>query len=158
MDFFLLFFQSREREKEGDLDGIYANSEDVTKENLNQGLSLPAEKCLVVWASLCRTMNVHRLTLEVCFHIHLLKEESFSLSFRHVPTSLWHHIVWKPIRVQYVIYTSVMLKCEISNLGNLDWGLFSEERDILHHGVTFFNIFTFKYYVFFNEAEGIDAI
>ena len=65
---------------------------------------------LNVWTSVCRIMCVQSLTLEGCFHIHLLKgKESFSvltsiLSLRHVPTSL-------QIMVQYANYIKLSFLC-----------------------------------------------
>lgn len=77
-----------------------------------------SEMCL--WAWLCKMMYVQSLTLEGCFHTHLLKREGFSvlafnLSLRRVLTSVHLHfmtsqLVWKAIRVQYATCTSVMCK------------------------------------------------
>ena len=57
----------------------------VTEEHSFSLKSPSTRKCffflfiqLYVWASLCRMMYVQSLTLEGCFHIHLLKVESFS--------------------------------------------------------------------------------
>ena len=66
------------------------------------------------------------LTLVGCFHIHLLKVESFSVLIenqilRSGPMSMICDIatVWKLIVVQYATYTSVMLKLETSSAQTL---------------------------------------
>ena len=87
-------------------------------------LLVPAVGCLCF--TVCLIMYAQNLTLEDCFNIHLLKEESFSvltlnLSLAHVPMSTICDIttILEPRVAQYVTYTHVMWKLEASSAQTL---------------------------------------
>lgn len=85
----------------------------------------PHSKMNAVLASLCRMMHVQSLTLERCFHIHLLKGESLCSPFPNLslPMGMICDIttIFQPIMVQYSTYISVMWKLEASSAHTCEW-------------------------------------